>query len=267
MGVVIANIIAIYRRELQSYFISPLAYAIAGIFWFLSGLFFINTLDQILSFVAGVDIQGQQLGVQTPSFDVPYEFIRGFLDSMGTLLLFILPVLAMSLYTEERKRGTLELLATSPVTNWAVAVGKLLGVMTFLITLVVPLMVFEAIVLSTSNPPIPLTIILVGHLGLILLAGSILSLGMFISSLTDSTILAAVMTFALVLSLLFINFIAERIGGPLGQAVGHISLLKHYNNLVNGIFDTSSIIVFASYIFLGIFLTAQSIETLRFQRQ
>lgn len=267
MGVIFANIIAIYRRELQSYFLSPLAYAIAGIFWFLAGLFFVNTLEQILAYVASLDVGGQQLGIQTPALDVPYEFIRGFLDSMGTLLLFILPVLSMGLYAEERKRGTLELLATSPITNWTVAVGKLLGVLTFVITLFLPLLVFEVMVLSTSNPPIPLTIVWVGHLGLILLAGSILALGMFISSLTDSTILAAVMTFALVLSLLFINFIAERIGGTIGSSIGHFSLLKHYSNLVNGIFDTSSVILFLSYIFLGVFLTAQSIDAFRFQRQ
>lgn len=270
MGVVIANIIAIYRRELQSYFVSPLAYAIAGVFWFLSGLFFVNILDQILRVVASLDLQqaqAAQLGAQLPNLDVPYEFIRGFFDSMGTLLLFILPVLAMGLYTEERKRGTLELLATSPITNWAVAVGKLLGVMTFFLTLILPLVVFQVIVLSTSNPSIPITIVLIGNLGLILLAGAILSLGMFVSSLTDSTILAAVLTFALVLSLLFVNFIAERIDGPIGQAIGHLSLLKHYNNLINGIFDTSGLILFLSYIFLGIFLTAQSIDLFRFQRQ
>jgi ABC-2 type transport system permease protein len=85
---------------------------------------------------------------------------------------------------------------------------------------------------------------------------------MFISSLTDSTILAAVLTFAVVILLLFLDFIP----GPIGEAVSHLSLLKHYNSLIQGIFDTSSLILFASYIILGIFLTAQSIDALRFQR-
>jgi ABC-2 type transport system permease protein len=269
MGIVLSNIIAIYRRELQSYFVSPLAYAIASVFWFLSGLFLIMILlgpDGILPFVASIDLQGQQLGVPVPPIDVPYEFIRAFLERMGWLLLFILPILSMGLYAEERKRGTLELLATSPVTNWAVAVGKLLGVLTFFISLVVPLLLFEAIAISSSNPPMPATIPLLGHLGLILLAAAILSLGMFISSLTDSTILSAVFTFALVLLLLFVDVIAKSIGGAVGGAIGHFSLLKHYDTCVQGIFDTSALILFASYIFLGIFLTAQSIDALRFQR-
>ncbi|MFN6484909.1 MULTISPECIES: ABC transporter permease [unclassified Nostoc] len=270
MGVVLSNIIAIYRRELQSYFVSPLAYAIAGIFWFLSGLFFVMILlgpDGILLGVAAIDSQGQQLGVPVPPIDVPYEFVRAFLDRMGWLLLFILPILSMGLYAEERKRGTLELLATSPITNWAVAVGKLLGVLTFFITMVVPMLVFEAIAISASNPPMMPSIPLLGHFGLILLAAAILSVGMFISSLTDSTILSAVLTFAVILLLLLIDLIAKIVPGPVGEALGYLSLLKHYNTLIQGIFDTSTLILFASYIFLGIFLTAQSIDALRFQRQ
>ncbi|WP_066378602.1 MULTISPECIES: ABC transporter permease [unclassified Anabaena] len=269
MGIVFSNIIAIYRRELQSYFVSPLAYAIAGVFWFLAGLFLVMILlgpEGILPSVTFLDLQAQQLGVPVPPVDVPYEFVRAFLDRLGWLLLFILPILSMGLYAEERKRGTLELLATSPVTNWAVAVGKLLGVVTFFITLILPLVVFEAIAISGSNPPMSPTIPLVGHLGLILLAASILSLGMFISSLTDSTILSAVFTFALVLLLLFVDLIGKNIGGNIGEAVGYLSILKHYNTLIQGIFDSSALILFASYIFLGIFLTAQSIDALRFQR-
>jgi ABC-2 type transport system permease protein len=270
MGIVLSNIIAIYRRELQSYFVSPLAYAIAGIFWFLSGLFFVMILlgpDGILLGVAAIDAQGQQLGVPVPPIDVPYEFVRAFLDRMGWLLLFILPILSMGLYAEERKRGTLELLATSPITNWAVAVGKLLGVLTFFTTMVAPMLVFEAIAISGSNPPMMPSIPLLGHFGLILLAAAILSVGMFISSLTDSTILSAVLTFAVILLLLLIDLIAKIVPSPVGEALGYLSLLKHYNTLTQGIFDTSTLILFASYIFLGVFLTAQSIDALRFQRQ
>jgi ABC-2 type transport system permease protein len=199
--------------------------------------------------------------------DVAYEFVRAFLDRMGWLLLFILPVLSMGLYAEERKRGTLELLATSPLTNWAVAIGKLLGVLTFFTTMVLPLLGFEAIVLAAASPPVSPIIPLLGHLGLILLAAAILSLGMFISSLTDSTILSAVLTFGVIILLLFVDLIAKIIPGSIGEAISHLSLLKHYDTLVQGIFDTSSLVLFSSYIILGVFLTAQSIDTLRFQRQ
>ena len=269
MGVIIGNIVAIYRKELQGYFSSPLAYAIAGAFWLLAGFFFLAILlgpDGIIQQAALGDLQGQQQGAPFPPLDVPYEFLRIFLGVMGSLALFILPMLSMGLYAEERKRGTLELLATSPVTNWAVAVGKLLGVVTFFITMVLPLLAYEAIAFSASNPPIQPAVPLLAHVGLILLAAAVLSLGMFISSLTDSSILAAFLTFLLIVFLWVSDIIAKSISGPVGEVLGHLSLLKHYNNLVQGVLDTSSLIVFASYIVLGVFLTAQSIDALRFQR-
>jgi ABC-2 type transport system permease protein len=269
MNLIFSNILAIYRRELQSYFVSPLAYIVAGIFWLLSGLFFVLILlgpQGIVPQVAAIDVQGQQMGVPLPAIDVPYEFFRAFLDRLGWLLLFLLPILSMGLYAEERKRGTLELLATSPITNWAVAVGKLLGVLTFFTSMVAPLLIYEAIALGASSPAFPATIPVLGHLGLILLAAAILSMGMFVSSLTDSTILAAVGSFALILFLLLVDLVAKSIPGPLGEALAHLSLLKHYTNLVQGVFDSSSLILFASYIVLGIFLTAQSIDALRFGR-
>lgn len=265
MGVMIGNILAIFRKELQGYFASPLAYVVAGVFWLLSGLIFVAILLSRDGIIQQVAFQDQQ-GVPAPPVDVAYEFLRSFLSIMGSLTLFVLPILSMGLYAEERKRGTLELLATSPLTNWAVALGKLLGVLTFFTVMVMPLLAYEAIALGAANPPIQPAVPLLAHAGLILLAASILSLGMFISSLTDSSILAAILTFGLVLFLWVIDLVAKSVGGPVGEALGHLSLLNNYNNLVQGILDTSSLILFASYIILGIFLTAQSIDALRFQR-
>ncbi|AFZ16796.1 ABC transporter permease [Allocoleopsis franciscana] len=265
MGVVIANILAIFRKELQGYFGSPLAYLVASIFWLLSGFFFVAILlspDGIIQQVA----QRDQMGVPAPPLDVAYEFLNAFLGFLGPLTLFVLPVLSMGLYAEERKYGTLELLATSPITNWVVAVGKLLGVLAFFTFMILPLLVYEAIALSSTNPPLAPAVPLLAHAGLILLAASILSLGMFISSLTDSTIVAAFITFGLNIFLWVIGWVAQSVKGPIGEAIGHLSLLENYNNLVRGILDPSSLILFASYIILGIFLTAQSIDALRFQR-
>jgi ABC-2 type transport system permease protein len=264
MKTVFSNIVAIYRRELQSYFSSPFAYVIAGIFWLLSGFFFIAILlgqEGLIAQVAARDAQGI-----TEPVDVPYQFLSVYLGVLGSLSLFVLPMLSMGLYAEERKRGTLELLATSPITNWAVALGKLLGVVTFFLTLILPLLIYETIALSASDPPINPTVLLMGHAGLILLAAAVLSLGMFISSLTDSTILAAILTFALILLLWVVDLVAASIGGSVGAALGHFSLVKNYTNLVQGVLDPSSVVVFVTYIVLGLFLTAQAIEAFRFQR-
>jgi ABC-2 type transport system permease protein len=258
----IANLLAIFRKELQSYFASPFAYIIAAVFWLASGLFFGITLDNIIQSVAFAE----QQGIPTPPVDVPYEFLSSFLGIIISLLLVLLPALSMGLYSEERKRGTLELLATSPLTNWVVALGKLLGVTTFFTVLMVPIFIYEIIVFSAANPPVQPQVVLLAHGGLLLLAAAILSLGMFISSLTDSSILSYILTFILVLFLWITDAIANNVGGFWGEVLSHLSLFDHYNNLVKGVLDSSSIVLLVSYIFLGIFLTAQSIEALRLQR-
>jgi ABC-2 type transport system permease protein len=262
----LSHIIAIYRKELQGYFISPFAYIVAAVFWALSGFFFLSILIALIQTVAQA-AQNEQFGFIAPPVDVAYEFLLQFFSLMGLLVLFVLPIFSMGLYAEERKRGTLELLATSPISNWAVATGKLLAVLTFFIFTISPFLLYEAIAFSSADPPLQPAVPLLAHLGLILLAAAILSLGMFISSLTESLILAAVLTFALALGLWIIDLIADRTLEPFRSILGHLSLLKHYNNLVRGIVDTSSFVALFSYIILGVFLTAQSIEALRFSRR
>ena len=262
--VLVNNLLAIYRRELQGYFTSPFAYLIAVVFWLIGGLFLVAILLSPNGLIAQVSA-ADQLGAGAQSIDVPYEFLQIYLNLLGSLSMFVLPMLSMGLYAEERKQGTLELLATSPLANWVVALGKLLGVATFYVAMLLPLMVAQSLALGASEPAFSPAVFLLGHLGLLLLATSVLSLGMFISSLSESTVLAAVMTFGLVLLLWVVDAIAN-LPGAAGEALGHLSLLTHYNDFVQGVFDTSGSILFLSYIALGLFLTAQSIETLRFQR-
>ncbi|NEO26966.1 MAG: ABC transporter permease, partial [Kamptonema sp. SIO4C4] len=122
--IVLANIYAIFRKELQNYFASPLAYIVAGVFWLISGSVFVFLLlsDQgILQEIA----TNEQSGISMSPIDVPYIFLVRFLSVIGSITSFIVPLLSMGLYAEERKSRTLELLATSPLTNWVVALGKL----------------------------------------------------------------------------------------------------------------------------------------------
>ncbi|WP_164921168.1 ABC transporter permease [Thermosynechococcus vestitus] len=266
MRVLLANILAIYRRELQSYLSTPFYYVIAGVFWLLSGLFFLVVMTTIISQVAQQDLLQQQFGAPSPAVDVPKLILESFLGLLGSISQVILPMLSMGLYTEERKRGTLELLATSPITNWCVATGKLLAVLTFYSTLLLPVVVYQFVALQQSTPPLSPWLILAGNGGLILLAAAVLSLGMFLSSLTDSTILAAILGFAVLLILWVLDVLAKNTGGNLSDILTYLSPLEHFTNLSRGMFRTSSLIVFGSYVFLGIFLTAQSIDAFRYQR-
>ncbi|NBD31614.1 MAG: ABC transporter permease subunit [Cyanobacteria bacterium] len=260
--ILLNNLLAIFRREFSSYFTSPLAYLITAVFWLISGFFFVSILLGPEGIIQQVS-QREQLQIPVPPVDVVYQFLTYYFSFLGSLVLFILPALSMGLYTEERKRGTLELIATSPLTNWIVALGKLLGVLAFFIVMIIPLLGYEIYVFSAATPPVPPAVPLLAHGALILLAASILSIGMFISSLTDNTIFAAIITFAVVLFLWITDLIANRVSGGVGDALEHISLISNYNTLVQGLLDTSSLIVFISYIVLGLFLTAQSIALLR----
>lgn len=256
-----ANLIAIFRKELQGYFSSPFSYIIAAVFWLASGFFFVILLDNTLQSVA----MEAQLGGGQPR-DVLYEFLGAFFGVLMSLLLVLLPALSMGLYAEERKQKTLELLATSPVTNWIVALGKLLGVVTFFSVLMIPILIYEAIVFSSAEPAVSWPYLLLVHGGLLLMATAILSLGMFLSSLSESSILAFILTFVLVLFLWIMDVIAQNVGGWFGDFLSHLSLFQRYSDFTQGIFDSSSLVLLVSYIILGLFLTAQFIETLRFQR-
>jgi ABC-2 type transport system permease protein len=267
MKLVLANLFAIYKRELRNYFVLPWAYVIAAVYWFINGfLFYIILFSEtgVIAQAQMMDLQ-QASGMQAGSFDTASELIKVVMATIGSISLFILPILSMGLYSEERKRGTLELLATSPITNWAVAVGKLLAVVTFFIGLTLPLLVYLSVALSVAEPAISPTLLFVGYAGLILMATSILSLGMAISSLTDSTIVAAICTFGLVLLLSLIDLVAKT-QTPFGQALNQIALIKQYQDMLQGNLTSSALVMFGSYISLGIFLTAQSIEAFRFQR-
>jgi ABC-2 type transport system permease protein len=266
MRAIFSNIVAIYRRELQSYFGSPFIYVIAGIFWFLAGVFFLVILVNSMQDVAMREAQQAQMGMPSPPRDLPYEVLQSFLGALWSLFQVILPILSMGLYSEERRRGTLELLATSPITNWCVGLGKWLAVVTVVATFILPLMTYEIMAFSAANPPMNYGVMLLGHLGLLLAASAILALGLFISSLTDSVILSAIITFAVVIMLSILDFLSQFTPTPWKEILSKLSLAQGFSSLTQGYLDGSAIILFASYVVLGIFLTAQSIDALRFQR-
>jgi len=259
--VTLYNLLAIFRKEFLSYFSSPFSYVVAAIFWLMSGVFFSLMLSQILE---GVEFT-RQAGFSEP-IDVPMDFLSSYLGLIISLVLVLLPALSMGLYAEERKRGTLELLATSPVTNWVVAVGKLLGALVFFSVLLIPLWIYQIIVFSASTPSVPVNIIVLANLAVLLVAAAVLSLGMFISSLTENVIIAYILTFTLVLTLWLLDVFAQNLGGAIASVFSYLSLFQNYQDLIEGLLSSKSLILFASYIFLGVFLTAQSIEALRFQR-
>jgi ABC-2 type transport system permease protein len=262
----IRNTIAILRKELRGYFGSPIAYVVTAIFWILAGFFFTQILFFVVQNSNQADAMAAQLG-NTQQFDAAGIFLEQFMGIVGVLFLFVLPMLTMGLYAEERRNGTMELLATSPLSNLSVALGKWLASLLWCVTMLLPLLVYEVLALSTTDPATNFTVVAIAHVGLILLAATVLSLGMFVSSLTDSTLIAAVGTFGLVLLLWVVDGLAGEGSGPVAATLRHLSLLQHYQSWTQGVVNTSSLVLFASLTGLGIFLTVQSVEALRWQQR
>jgi ABC-2 type transport system permease protein len=265
MRVAWANFVAIYRKELQGYFATSLNYVIAAVYWFMAGVFYIILFNAVQTNVAAQDMQGQA-GFECAPGRCSGSHFGELSGVLASLSLFILPLLSMNVFAQERQQGTLELLATSPITTTMVTVGKLAGVLTFFVTLLLPVMFYESLTLLQAEPPFSLGLILLGHGALVLLAAAILSLGLFVSATTESTLLAAVGTFALILLLWILQAVADRVSGVPAAIFRHLSLLQNYTNLIQGSVSTASLVLFASYVILGVFLTVQWVDGLRFQR-
>src|SRR5207248_7217634 len=175
------NILAIIERELRAYFISPIAYVVLTIFVFLSGLFFRSILSQVLQMGLMSQIQAQQLGPRP--MDMPGMIIRGFLSTMSVILLFIMPMLTMGLFSEEKKRGTIELLLTAPITDLEVVLGKFFAAGAFYLILLFSTWIPMAVLYLYVSPA--LAPILTAYLGLVLYGLAILAIVLFISTLTQ----------------------------------------------------------------------------------
>src|SRR5688572_1206866 len=126
------NVIAIVERELRSYFSSPIAYVVLTLFLFLSGIVFQFILFRVIEM--GLMQQGGQFG-QSAALDMPGMISRGFLGTMSDILLFMVPMITMALFSEEKRRGTMELLLTAPLTDMQVVLGKFLSAVSFFVIL------------------------------------------------------------------------------------------------------------------------------------
>jgi ABC-2 type transport system permease protein len=181
------------------------------------------------------------------------------------VMLFLLPAITMRTYSEEKRSGTIELLLTSPVTDTEIILGKFVGAMALYGSMLALTLVHMAILFWFAEPNPEWKPIATTYLGLILMGGCFISVGLLISSLTKNQIVAAAVTFAVFLMLWVINWIGSFLG-PTGQAiVTHLSLTDHFDDFTRGVIDTKHLIYYVSFISLGLFLTAKSVDSERWR--
>ena len=255
---------AVYRKEMGHYFVSPIAYIFIGLVLFLSAYFFNYFLSAMIQQASMMAMQGMRFGAP-PEVDVPGQVMRAFFGLLSTLILFFTPILTMGVYAEERKRGTMELLMTSPVTETQIVLGKFLASLTLFALMLLPTASYLVFMCLRSDPMPPWRMLLAGYAGVLLLGGSLLALGTFISSLTENQLIAAVLTFAAFLFVWVLDLGSNASGG-VGAVVQYLSVIRHYDDFTRGIIDTSALIYYFSFIALFIFLTVRSIDSMRWRR-
>lgn len=260
------NYLAIIKRELSSLFVSPIAYVVLAVFFALSGYFFTLILENIMHFVMQRMVQSQQFGTPPPPFDAPAAVIRGFLGFMSTMLLFLVPMITMGTMAEEKKRGTIELLLTSPVTPVQLVLGKFTALSLFLLTMLVPSILYSVFLYFFSQPPPLMAPILVGYLGAFLLGETLIAVGIFISSLTENQIVAAVVTFGTFLVLWVLDAAAGASSTMTNEVMRYLSVLNHYNDFTIGVLDSQHVVFYLSFVFLGLFLTSVSLGSAKWRQ-
>jgi ABC-2 type transport system permease protein len=259
------GILAIYRREMSSYFVSPIAYIVIGFFLLVTGYFFSNILAILIERSFMAQMQAQRMGAP-PEMDVPSMVIRNFIGVIATLLLFLIPMLTMGVYAEERKRGTMEMLMTSPISELQIVIGKYLASLTLFVLMLAPTILYFVVVSRYSEPAMPWRILWSGYLGVFLLGAVLIAIGSFISALTESQIVAGVVTFVIFLLLWVIDLGSRGAGTVTGEIFKYLSILQHYDSFAQGVIDTSSIIFYVSAAVLGIFLTLRTLDSMRWRR-
>ena len=250
------NILAIAQKELRSYFSSPIAYIIIGFFALPFGVFFYLYLGAFVR-------QSLQMAQYGGSMNINQQVIRYVLQNASVIILFIMPMITMRTYSEEKRSGTIELLLTSPVTDVQIIIGKFLGALGLYVAMLLVTVVYIAILFVYGSPEWrPLV---ASYLGLLLMGGAFLSIGLLISSTTNNQIVAGIISFVVFLMLWIVGWFAESSGPIMGEVAKYLSITEHFDDFSKGIIDTKHVIYYLSLITFGLFLTAKSVDSERWR--
>jgi ABC-2 type transport system permease protein len=253
------HLVPFIAKELRSYFYSPIAYIVAGVFLGLIGYFFYASL-QGFSMQA---LQASGSGKAPQGFNPTNMILKGLFRSMGTLFILLTPLITMRLVAEEKRSRTIELLMTSPVSITTIVAAKYLAALTIytltiLLTLYIPLVLEYYSTVSWGH-------VVSAYTGLLLLGAAMIAVGVFCSSVTDKQVIAAVLTIGI---LVLFWFVGGGIGGytqRITDAMRELSLFGHFENLYNGLLDLRDIVYLLSMSAMFLFLSHRVLEANRWK--
>jgi gliding motility-associated transport system permease protein len=256
----VQNILAIANKELRSYFNSPIAYAVIGFFAFAFGFMYLVYLYGFID--RSMQMSMGQMGMNT--INVNQVLIRPLVMQLGVIWLFLLPMVTMRAYAEEKRSGTIELLLTAPLTDLQIILGKFLGALGLYAAMLAATIPAFAILFAYGNPDwLPLV---TTYLGLLLFGAAFLALGLFLSSTTQNQIVAGAATFMLLLMLLLVGWLRDfTTWEPALNVISALSIYEHLDDFTKGVIDTKHIAYYVSIVTLGLFLTARSVDSERWR--
>jgi ABC-2 type transport system permease protein len=236
----VRNVWAVATRELRSYFLSPLAYVVIALFLALSGYLFALILANQRE-----------------------ASLRGLIQNVSVLYLFIVPAISMRLLAEEQRTGTVELLLTNPVQEWEIVTGKFLASIMLVLVMLGLTLLFPLFLFIFGNPdkgPI-----ITGYLGVFFQAAAFLSVGLFASSLTQNQIVAAILAFALLLGLWLSDNLGQFLGGTIGSIVSYASVINHFQSFPQGVIQSNDVIYYLTLVVAGVAFSTLALQSRRYR--
>ena len=229
------NVFPIYKRELRSYFNSPVAYVVIVVFLAVLGWFFTNNL-----------------------FLMNVASLRIVFDLVPLIFLFFIPAITMRLIAEEKKAGTLELLTTKPVRDVEIVLGKFLAAWTLLAAALLPTLFYLVTIVALGK--VDLGPIISGYVGLMLMGGVYIAIGLLASSLTENQIVAFILSFLIVFVFFILDKILMYVPDALASTLEFLSMDYHFSNIARGVIDTRNLIYFGTLLGFSLFLSTVSLE-------
>lgn len=247
------NFWIIYKKEMRTYFVSPIAYAILTFFLLISGFFYWNIIKAYSDYSYKV--------VQYPEayLSISEYIVRPFFNNISVIMLFLLPILTMRLIAEERHSGTLKLLLSYPIKDIELLTAKFFSAISMLIIMFLLTFPFPLFLYSLGSPETGPFI--TNYLGIILMGTAFISLGLFASTITDKQVVAAVISFGALISFWVINWARESVGIKLKALLDEISILHHMENFSRGVISTHDIAYYILFTGFFFFLAMIALES------
>lgn len=232
------NVLAVAEREIRSYFASPLAYVVIAAFLVMAGFLFGAILDATRE-----------------------ASLRGLIQNVSVLFLFLIPAISMRLLAEEQRTGTIEVLLTNPVQEWEIVVGKFLASLVLVIVMLLLTLLYPLFLFLFGNPdrgPI-----IAGYLGVLLQASAFLAVGLLASSLTQNQIVAAIVAFAFLLVLWLSDSLGQFLGGTVGSIISYLSVINHFGDFPRGVINSKDVVYYLTLVAAGLVLSTLALQSRR----